>query len=1611
MSLPPPPPGFTVDGGPRPAPRAAPRRRREDEEDAPAPPEGFTLDQPPPPVVPPRVPAPSLALDSIVSARDGDTLRTSSGASIRLPGVDAPELKQQGWDRRGQPVPIGQQSQQWIADAIQKATAVIGQPVGQSYGRTVAPVTLDGMDLGQTAARFGQALAAPRYLPDPQQRYEAMQAERLARQNGLGLHDTFMQPPEQYRRAPMAAPSRETVAQFWDTPTPMAGLRPEDEQAFLGMANDLKVPVAQVVQYARDHGFTVDPANVEKSRSAVAKSGIPAAAEYRDRIKPLTDLGDGTAGAVARGVANGAVPNMLEELGAVPDTLGMTPGRENVWNSDRRLADIYSNNLTQNEAIIGHDRLAHPWATTASEVAGGFIMPAGRVRSVGDLAKFGAGYGAVAGLGQDGTIPERLASGVVGAGEGLALTVAGGKALEAAVRNAPRLGRYVAQRFRRGAPEAPAGPVESIVGPSIDDVTDGTVPAPPEGFTLDAQPMAGDPGASVSSAPRQRDYIDLSRPIRMDQGPTEAQLAAMAERIDPRDVVPIPSNEVGSVEEAAAREAGRFVEAKPPNERAELTRQTVRGINGPVPKVGPIDMVGWLRLNGGLREQGGGLSAMGLNNAARRMDFAGQEGRFGPLVHDQGRPLDDAAQAAWEAGYFPELTERPDVNAFLGALRDTYEGRGRRFLPDDQPELDRFHATQRDRYDLEQQQYETGQPVWHDNSVPANEPQPLPPVQAYEEWPAGGPDFAGNIDLRKLESPQDIVRALSTVNNRVGFDAATRGRVTHAETERLAADLNMTPETLLSRRKGSAFNAEEALAARQILAKSGNELVNAAKRIQSLDDPGDEMLADFQEKLLRHVGIQEAVSGMTAEAGRSLQQFRMAASSRAVRGDVLASLVRSGGGKDRMQDAAQILIDAIEESPGKFNADAMKVANPRMRDKLTELWINSLLSGPQTHAVNIASNTLTALAQIPEHATAAVIGAARQAVPGASIDRIVGSEVGARVFGLIQGAKEGARLFAQSVKTGEPSDLVSKVEGQGMKAISGIKGEVVRAPTRMLTAEDEFFKGIARRMELNGLAVRQAHKEGLRGEAAKARIAELVANPPDEMFQSSMDYARYVTFQSKLGPLASKVSGMTQDAPVLKLFLPFVRTPTNLLKFAVERSPAAPLLKEWRQDFMAGGSRRDLAAAKAMLGTGLGAAIYQAALEGKVTGSAPSDPAKSRLMYADGWQPYSIRIGDQWVSYKRMDPFSTTLGVAADLATMPAGMNERQRDDMATLLVGSILGNLANKTWLSGLSDMIGALSEPDRKADRLVQRLVGSITVPTGVAQVARTLDPVQRETETVGEAIQARIPGLSQSLQPRLDVWGQPVTNEGGVGPDLISPAWVSTTKNDPVNRELMQAGASVGMVPGKVGGVTLTPEQKARYQAASGQKAHAGLQELVGSPQWRGLDSEGRQDAAAKVIRDARAAVRAGMFGGTKGAPRKTSAAPPPPPGFALDGEAGGVNVFADLQRAIPGVRFTSGFRTPEYQEDMRRRGYKPAANSGHLSGSDFDMLPPPGKSLAWLKAAVAKAQPGARLSIHDGHLHGSFPGYYGAPVLGGAKAKGIRNPNAGMPPPPPGFRLDR
>ena len=1490
MGAPPPPPGFRIIDQPEPA--------------APS----FGAGVPPPP--------PGFNLAPTGEAHDGDTFRLNSGQNGRLFGVDAFELDQQGM-QGGQPVPLGQQSRTALIPYLRPDATVT--PTGAStYGRPVVSLSTGGADAGRGLLDQGMALATPQFLKGSPLLTDYMEAERGARLNRRGAFSGQFQSPANHRKGkpdPWAqpewqdAPTPGSQAVFFDDPTPFQGLRPEIAGGYQKIWTDPKSTPDDLLAYAKANGFIIDPDTTRKLYAERAKRGADPTIRYAaEPPRLLTNQGDGMIGAGVRGLSDPI--NMLDEMGGVVDSLGLTPGRENVWDSDRRFADILANNIDQNRSILAYDDANHPYARFGGQLASGLVLPGASVEGVGlaaarqalraggsrfaakeaaqaaarlRLAQAGTVEGGLAGFGAgEGGVVDRLPSAGIGALTGGALGYGTGALAQ---ELGPVAQRVIAQLRGQSAADAAANQSGRINVPEM----------PP----LSAQPTVanmaaeGVPPTPSITSPRLVDRIDVNAGPRPLLDPaTEMQRRAMAERVNPADLLPLPSNVVASQEEAASIGAGLYPPIKAPNEASALeSRMLPRGDDPErtLPKRGPADLVTFLRSQGGAIDQGGELRALGItDNAGRDLDFARGEQRFGRLVdNENGMPLDQAADLAWRSGYFPDHAERPTIAEFLDALDNTNRGVNRSFRPDDLAEVDAFNGARDQRLAVERAQdqgaplaEDRGQPVTMDD-LEANQP----PVSAYEEWGNQAPDFAGNIRLSKLDSPQSIQRALAQTERMTGgFDAARRGRITQAETQSLADELGMTPDQLLSRRKGQAFNAEEALAARQILAKSGNELVNMARRIQRMDDPGEEALSAFRQALVRHVAIQEQIAGATAEAGRTLAQFRMVADGRNVRGNVLNALSEGGGGKDRLKEAADLILEGGAVDPASMNRAARDALKPGWGDKFKELWINSLLSGPQTHVVNAVSNTMTALAQIPEHAIAAGFGGVRNlAARGKVADRVLFSELGARSVGLIQGVKDGLRQAARTLRTGEASDFANKVDTVHQDAIGGLKGKIIRTPTRLLSSADELYKAMARRMELNGLAVRKAAAEGLRGEAGKRRAAELVANPTDEMLEQAFDYGRYLTFQRPLGKVGKAATMLSNSSPVMKMVLPFVRTPTNLLKFSLERSPAAPLLSEWRRDFRAGGAKRDLAMARALVGSGVGALVMELASQGLVTGNGPADEKARALLLADGWQPYSIKIGDQYMSYQRLDPFASTLGVAAGMVELQDHMTEKQREDVALLVTASVMQNLSSKTWLSGLGDLVDAVNDPSRYAKGWMKRTAGSLAIPAGVAQVARTVDPTLREADTVLDAVRRRVPGMSQSLPVQRDMWGRPVTSEGGVGPDIVSPIWLSTRQGDPVNNALLGADVTVPAFIRK----DMTPDEYGRFREQAGATSYNDIAGLIGSPDWATMPGDDQQEAVNKIVKAARKLAKENIGGGagTIPPPPPGFSIPPPPPGFTI------------------------------------------------------------------------------------------------------------------------------
>lgn len=711
------------------------------------------------------------------------------------------------------------------------------------------------------------------------------------------------------------------------------------------------------------------------------------------------------------------------------------------------------------------------------------------------------------------------------------------------------------------------------------------------------------------------------------------------------------------------------------------------------------------------------------------------------------------------------------------------------------------------------------------------------------------PKEGGNlfINFARIESPDDVKAVMQDMANRAkpGIDEARRGTRSFEVTKLDAQQLDAW-KILSARRIGEPLNAEQSVAARQLWVSASDRLTSLAQ--MAADAPSEANLFAFRKMVAVHDAVQREVIAARTETARALGSWRIPVGSAAERLRDVTGVIEATGGMEASRELAK-RIAALSRAgmTSELNAVVEHTAGATTGDAILEGWINGLLSNPATHVVNTTSNASVLFLRMGERATAARI--AGLFGDDASVQA---GEAAGQWFGMVSGIKDGFRYAAKAARTGESGMGLGKIEmphpgAFGAEAFglsqsgwlgrgADLLGEyAVRLPGKALIAEDEFFKTLGYRMELNAQALRQASTELNAGKLAesgfKARIAEIVANPPENIRMAAVDAATYQTFTQTPGKLAQSLGRLTQHYPALKVILPFTRTPANILSFTFERTPLAPLMGTFRANIAAGGPRRDLALAQMGLGTMAMMSFADMTMNNQVTGRGPVEKGQREALQRTGWQPYSLKIGDRWFSYNRLDPVGSLIGMSADATETLMHAQHEVLDDpdierVAVAATIAFAGNLVNKSYLSGLSSVIEALNDPTRSAESWSRRLVGSL-IPAGVAAVGRVDDPQVREVNSMIDALRARTPGLSDNLPPKRDLWGAPIDRSSGYGKafDLLSPSYTKAPNVEPIDKEIVEQGFNVTMPSRKTSfnGVTVDlsqyPKAYSRYVELAG------------------------------------------------------------------------------------------------------------------------------------------------------------------------------------------------
>ena len=434
-------------------------------------------------------------------------------------------------------------------------------------------------------------------------------------------------------------------------------------------------------------------------------------------------------------------------------------------------------------------------------------------------------------------------------------------------------------------------------------------------------------------------------------------------------------------------------------------------------------------------------------------------------------------------------------------------------------------------------------------------------------------------------------------------------------------------------------------------------------------------------------------------------------------------------------------------------------------------------------------------------------------------------------------------------------------------------GKAISLPGKALLTEDEFFKAWFYRTAFNRLAMRrgkavyrdaieQGADEPLAAARAQQELEDIFKNPPEDIDAEAMEYARKSTFTMDLPPALKKLEGSFQH-PIAKMIVPFFRTPANISLEVIERTPFALVSSRFRADLAKGGPHRDLALAKVTMGSALLATFASFSTEGYLTGRGPGRPEARADLLRSGWQPYSFvlprsfdegqikrlsRIGKVsigtdkiYVSFNGMEPMSAFLAMAADYAEY--ARYEEDASKINEVFMGAAYGlfnYMGDQPWLTDVADIAAAFgaNSPDNNNNQVenfinaLAKQAGSFVIggsPLGaynsaVATIERFMDPMASDTSVKGQSLPmgvkgfyeafkkyySRVPGLSATLPPKLNLWGDPIMQGQGKAYEMILPTRVTPGQFSPTDDILIQHGSPIGMPSRKIDGVELTTEQ---------------------------------------------------------------------------------------------------------------------------------------------------------------------------------------------------------
>ena len=682
------------------------------------------------------------------------------------------------------------------------------------------------------------------------------------------------------------------------------------------------------------------------------------------------------------------------------------------------------------------------------------------------------------------------------------------------------------------------------------------------------------------------------------------------------------------------------------------------------------------------------------------------------------------------------------------------------------------------------------------------------------------------------------------------------------------------------------------------------DIAMGAELIKRLDDIGDyEKALDVTDDLIE----------MMSQAGRTLQAAnifsKMTPYGKVRTVKKTAERMTEKYGRDVVPDDG-LLKQLFEESDPtksdeikrKIFVDLWEQVPPTLMEKLDAIRYTAMLSSPKTHIRNILGNTAM---YIGKGLSDGVGQALEKALKG-KMDRLGGIRTKSILNPLSaedKALKNKAKEIFDEIKDTVLNNDVKYIEKGTSRPLDSklFKSKVLEGSRKVVSGTLEYEDEVFMRLNFESAFAKICKANGIK---ASDLTAEQIKKFSDYAIQQAQtatfrDPNALATAMNKVYRWANNTQGLGKGSKAAKTgvklamdaTVPFKKTPANVLKQGWRYSPGG-VAQGIIQCATAKDSETLLKGIEVLSNGVVGTPILLAgaylAKEGLVngnTGDYTNKDTKYKKML--GQQDYSVTVGDKTITMDWMSPYSMPFFVGVELGTALSGDDRISGTELVDSLA-SITDPFLEMSMLQGLQTLI-TTDYKTNAAQTLIQNTIQSYVsqfVPAVAQQIAKTVAKTTTTTSIpsdgtsfgkflnrTGTQLKSKIPGLYETNEPDIDLWGRTQTKEGiwdyvnaGLR-NIISPANIKDINMTHVDKEILRLYDSIDFEPTRViptpakssvdfnkTNYKMTAKEFTEYKKDLGTYRYNELQKLFRTDKYKNSNDEEKAKMIQSVYSDA-------------------------------------------------------------------------------------------------------------------------------------------------------------